>query len=561
MGCIASSRKVLTDFHAGGDVLGRKSSWTVRTNSTRKSRPTFTGSQDPGHLAKLRVLFKVELFRPLSDPQKDDVIQSAEDCKYNEGECITAQGEVSTTFYAIKWGEVDVFVDGEKVRSLGKGNFFGERALLIDEPSMSTTKAVNGPVHMWYIDRESFIFAVHGQMMQQMLYNVLLQDLSITLDGLQTMGLLGQGAFGRVDMVQCRRTGLQYALKACKKDPDGSVPAQLEQEVELLRMTDNQFLMKLVKTFESKDEFHLLTELITGCQLYSAIRMISKALSRIQAQFYVGCLVLAIEALHSKDIVYRDLKPENVMLDAQGYPKIVDFGTAKRLERRKTFSVVGTPHYMAPEIIRRRGYGFAVDLWSIGVILFELVCGFLPFGNTHDEPDPVCRAVVHESLLFPVQYEDEDGKDFMSQLLTKTPADRLGSGMMGFEDVKNADWFVMVDEADAEDNDFAKDLFSLLIGRELIAPITVDGVRSMKKSHVTMRRTRSSLSVASSMMTKSLRMESVASRRSTDSAFLSTDAAVMSSGGMRPWLSVKPLSIQAPPPPKEAFGCPVLCLN
>merc|ERR1719230_2365596 len=114
--------------------------------------------------------------------------------------------------------------------------------------------------------------------------------------------------------------------------------------------------------------------------------MIPTVLSRAHAQFHTGSLVIVLEELFDRKIVYRDLKPENVMLDQQGYVKLIDFGIAKRLEegKTKTFTLVGTPHYMAPEVMRGQGYGIEVDLWSTGVMLFEFVCGFLPFADDID---------------------------------------------------------------------------------------------------------------------------------------------------------------------------------
>merc|ERR1719469_1394612 len=114
--------------------------------------------------------------------------------------------------------------------------------------------------------------------------------------------------------------------------------------------------MHLVKTFETPRSVYMLTELITGGELHAAIRTIPTVLSRTQAQFYVGSLALALVGLHTRRIVYRDLKPENVMLDHQGYLKIIDFGIAKKLvgEKARTFTTVGTPHYMAPEVMKGR---------------------------------------------------------------------------------------------------------------------------------------------------------------------------------------------------------------
>merc|ERR550537_2040480 len=122
--------------------------------------------------------------------------------------------------------------------------------------------------------------------------------------------------------------------------------------------------MKLVKTFDTSKGVYMLTELITGGELHGAIRQIPTVLNRSQAQFYTGSLVIVLEELADRSIVYRDLKPENVMLDAQGYLKLIDFGIAKKLEegRSKTFTMIGTPHYMAPEVMRGHGYSTEIDI-------------------------------------------------------------------------------------------------------------------------------------------------------------------------------------------------------
>ena len=108
-------------------------------------------------------------------------------------------------------------------------------------------------------------------------------------------------------------------------------------------------------------------------------------ISNEQAQFYIGNLILALEHLQKMKIVHRNLKLENVMVDNEGYPAIIDFGSAKIIKER-TYTIVGTPHYIAPEVIAGKGYSFSCDLWCMGVILYELICYEMPFGEQCNDP-------------------------------------------------------------------------------------------------------------------------------------------------------------------------------
>merc|ERR1712061_240011 len=213
----------------------------------------------------------------------------------------------------------------------------------------------------------------------------------------------------------------------------------------------------------------MLTELITGGELHAAIRQIPTVLSRVQAQFYTGSLVIVLEEIADRNIVYRDLKPENVMLDQQGYLKLIDFGIAKKLEEGKsrTFTMIGTPHYMAPEVMRGHGYGTEVDIWSLGVMLFEFVCGYLPFADELDDPTEVCTAVLKDPLAFPSRYRDQAGKQLMQGLLCRQPKKRLGSGIHGFEDIKGVEYFKVKGSSTA--------LFNKIMRRDPDPPVKPKG--------------------------------------------------------------------------------------
>jgi cGMP-dependent protein kinase len=196
----------------------------------------------------------------------------------------------------------------------------------------------------------------------------------------------------------------------------------------ILLENEHPFLLKLVKTFKDAKYLYFLTEFIGGGELYDAIRVLG-ILTSYQSKFYAGCILLALESLHLRRTLFRDLKPENALLDAQGYVKLIDFGCAKKLVNVDlTFSVVGTPHYMAPEVILGRGYAYSADVWSVGVILYEMMCGPLPFGNTKDDPLEIIQAVVMDDLFIPEHVRDPVKRSILNDMLSRNCDKRCGFG-------------------------------------------------------------------------------------------------------------------------------------
>lgn len=207
--------------------------------------------------------------------------------------------------------------------------------------------------------------------------------------------------------------------------------------------TNFPFIMRYVRSFTDEFYVYFLLEFIQGMELFDAIREIG-LLSTKESQFYVGSIILAIEYLHSMNIVYRDLKPENAMIDSKGFLLLIDLGTAKPLKSSKgfasakTYTIIGTPHYMAPEIISGKGYNYLVDLWTIGVVMYEFMAGLLPYGEELDDPYEIYEEIVRKGISYPHYFNDRKAKKLLEQLMNKTPEVRLGGS---YTAIKNHPWF------------------------------------------------------------------------------------------------------------------------
>ena len=168
----------------------------------------------------------------------------------------------------------------------------------------------------------------------------------------------------------------------------------IEIERNILLKIDHPFIVKLVKTLKDEKFVYFLMDYIKGKELFDVIRDIN-VLNKFQAQFYSASIMLAANYLHERKIIYRDIKPENIMVVTNGFIKLIDFGTAKSMNDR-TNTVIGTPDYMAPEVILGKGYSFKVDFWSIAVMTYEFLCGKTPFGDGLEEPMDIYLAVINQ---------------------------------------------------------------------------------------------------------------------------------------------------------------------
>ncbi|XP_062520628.1 serine/threonine-protein kinase Sgk2-like [Corticium candelabrum] len=247
-----------------------------------------------------------------------------------------------------------------------------------------------------------------------------------TVKHFKLLSTIGKGAFGKVFQVKDKRNGEVYALKVVSKAAikTNKDEARILAEAHILRRISHPFCVSLKFTFQSAEHLFYVFEFIGGGMLFFHLRK-ERCFDEPRARFYIGETILALEYLHSLGIIFRDLKPENCLLYPDGHICLTDFGAAKDLgdSGEQTATFCGTPNYIAPEILRAEHYGLAVDWWTCGILLYEMLVGKPPF-IAQD------RVILYKQVLRGViDYPDnlsEHAVSLISQLLQRDPDKRLG---------------------------------------------------------------------------------------------------------------------------------------
>ena len=347
----------------------------------------------------------IQLFKnmPLLSEFNEDllrsILKSSKIQKYEDSEIIFNQDTYGKEFFIVHSGEVIITIDGKYVRTLIKDSYFGEKALIQNE--LRTASAIaKGVTQIFVIKQEAFRSIIDNDIQNQLITRMDLQDYSIELEDLSIIKSIGKGAFGNVFLVANRKTKILYALKSILFSDIKKLKIQdtIKSSETVLLQLESSLIMKLIKTLSDDERIYFLLEYIPGMTLYQVIADF-RPISQSQIIFYISNIILMLKHLHSRNIVHRDLKPENLMVDARGYLKLIDFDAAVIVEER-CYTIAGTPHYMAPEMIRGEGYSLPVDYWSLGVIFYELVYDYLPFGENFEDPFEIYHAILTENVKY-----------------------------------------------------------------------------------------------------------------------------------------------------------------
>lgn len=343
----------------------------------------------------LESLKHVPLFRSLSNNKMNLIANKVKIETFKSGEKVIIEGQDGSKLYILKTGKADIFIREDYIRTLNENEYFGERTLFFKEPRSATVIA-NGDLELFALEKEDLKLILENNLKEYLINRLSLQDDRVELKDLMYLKELGQGNFGAVCMVKNKKTKCLYAIKAVSKlqIEYEKLIENIEMERGILLKIDHPFIVKLVKCLKNQKHLFYLMELVRGKELWDVIREIG-LLNKSQTSFYSGSIMMGLDYLHSRKVIYRDIKPENIIVCENGYLKLIDFGTAKEIEER-TSTILGTPHYMAPEVILGEGYTFSYDFWSCAVCMYEFVAGGVPFGESADDPMQVYLAIINE---------------------------------------------------------------------------------------------------------------------------------------------------------------------
>ncbi|CAD7705322.1 unnamed protein product [Ostreobium quekettii] len=477
-------------------------------------------------------LNSVPLLSSLNREEKLRLADALSRQTFGAGATVIKQGAPGDFFYIIKEGEAVVYQNSQKglskVNHLFKADFFGERALLCDEPRAASVEAIT-ELTCLALNRETFV-DILGPLEDLMRREKSPEVITTRMTQLETKApshvpaevnvrrqkrsrngtetwemvrakghldevkelrkggvklgddeqdgtgvlllteghVLGGGAFSRVSVVTEETTGRTYAMKRMRKSGVVQCPEHVFCEQAITRNVAHPFCIRQYASFQDKYHLYFLFDQMSGGDLMDVLVAEAKVIKRRTAQgtwrrgclapkvkmlqgmqenlgrFYIGSVVLALEYLHAQNIVYRDLKPENVFLDDKGYVKLGDFGFAKVLDNgNRTYTFCGTPGYVAPENVLAHGYNYSVDWWGLGVLMYVLLTGRQPFSSPKtDDPMVVMRRIVDDNwhIKYP-PYLSANAKDLIQRLLERKPARRLGMLNGRANDIKKHRFF------------------------------------------------------------------------------------------------------------------------
>jgi len=408
--------------------------------------------------------------RTFGSENLDMLADAIEEVTILQGDFLCEEGDDVGQIFVIYKGECEMETEDQVIR-LSRGDWVGEEQVLRGSAASFTVKAVSAEVTALVLDygglktatfaqkkikKATHICSPENPLCKESFADHLLQDSvaraasaevalkdgpKVNITSMVRLGVLGEGSFGRVLLLKDSETSQMHALKALGKQQisEANMAQHVTNERQVMSVLDSDFIVRLYASYQDDTYIYFLLEPVMGGELFDVYSEMGFFGSQVHARFYIACITLALEHMHSKRVIYRDLKLENCLLDAKGYCKLTDLGISKMV-LGKTYTICGTADYFAPETLKQTGHNRAVDWWAVGVLLFIMSVGRSPFDA--EDVTEIYKNIIKgfSKVKFP-HTVTSDLSDVIKSLCRKKPEDRVTMLKGGIETFKEMPWF------------------------------------------------------------------------------------------------------------------------
>ena len=372
------------------------------------------------------ILNKFQIFSNITIENAFEIINNMKIKIYYDNQIILNNNQEVNKFYLIEKGIIQASIAEKNIKIFEAGNSFGEFFILNEQKSTYTFKCLSKEVILYEIPSNYFLELLTEQSINDYIkQKMTLEDYNLSLHDLYYLSYLGRGRFGNVCLVH--NEIFFYAIKTISKlsaEKQKFGIKYLLWEKNTLNSIDHPFILKLIKTLKNENWLFFLLEYVRGLNMSDYLEQRKYKKSNYEAKFYGASIFTAIDYLHKRNIIHRDIKPSNIMIDNKGYIKLIDFGTAKILQKdEKTHTIIGTPNFIPPEVLLGKGYSYSCDYWSIGICIYYIYYGILPFGNNAIEILDTYKEIIEKEISFP-DNSNKELNSLLSSLLDKNESTR-----------------------------------------------------------------------------------------------------------------------------------------
>ena len=424
---------------------------------TFKSKVNYFGNTLNKWIVNLNSIY---FFRGLPVSKLIDIVKNIKIEKFKEGDKIIKKGDKVEFVYFIHRGTLTLDIDNEFTKEYHSGNSFGEIFIFNGKPSfgeisvaIKKDKINENNCILYKISKNYFFELLSDPLLNNKTkIKLCLEDIEIFPKNLYYIATLHQGALSNIYLVHNKI--YVYIMKAIYIQTfyqasafEGKAVRNVLNEKDASKVLDNPFLIKYVKTLKNQNWCFFVSEFINGILLSEYIRMCKPFNNFEITRFYSACFMIMLDALKNIGIIHRDIKQNNIIIEKNGYPKLIDFSCCKKIMNEKTSTLIGTPYFMAPEILKGKKYSYSCDYWSVGVLVYYLFYGDYPFGNKNSQPVDIYQEIINKEIEFRDCKKSEFSEielnlqKFISCLLEKDENKRINN----LNQVKNLEFFKEID--------------------------------------------------------------------------------------------------------------------